>query len=108
MTYISSQHYIDWAIVEEKMDALKASGATSVTIPCSYVGYIDGVEYAMQNDKHHTLMAARELGLNIEFEVSADSEGLEGEDLLEARYNDGDWYNVETSDPYTGEVDFIW
>lgn len=106
MKIISSQNFIDWEIVENKMDELKEM--SEVIIPCSYVGFIDGVEYAMQNDGHHTLAAARELGIKVEFEVSADSEDLEGTELLEARYMDGDWYNVETSNPAYNEFDFIW
>lgn len=106
MTIISSQHFIDWEIVEKKMNELE--GIEKVIIPCSYVGYIDGTEYAMQNDGHHTLTAARELGIEVEFEVTPDSEGLEGERLLENRYNDGDWYNVETSNPSCEEFDLVW
>lgn len=106
MTIISSQHHIDWEIVEKKMEEIK--GFEKVVIPCTYVGYIDGTEYAMQNDKHHTLAAARELGIAVEFDITNDSEGLEGEALLEQRYNDGDWYNVETSSPAYYEFDLVW
>ena len=106
MTYISSQHYIDPEIVESKKAAL--AGASEVIIPCTYVGIIGGEEYAMQNDRHHTLAAARELGIRVIFEVSDDSEGLTGEKLLDARYNDGDYYNVETSDPANDKFDLIW
>lgn len=106
MTYISSQHYIDPEIVEAKMEELK--GVERVEIPCSYVGWIDGVEYAMQADGHHALAAARELGLEIVFVVDDDCEGLTGEDLLDARWMDGDWYDVETSNPYYDEIVTIW
>lgn len=106
MTIISSQHFLNWEIVENKMEELE--GINKVVIPCSYVGVIDGVEYAMQNNAHHTLAAARELGIEVEFYVAPDSEGLEGEELLEQRYNDGDWYNVEKSDPSCEKFDFIW
>lgn len=106
MTYISSQHYIDAEIVEEKKAELE--GVTEVVIPCTYVGVIDGVEYAMQNDKHHTLAAARELGIPVVFDIEDDAEGLTGEELLEVRYNDGDYYNVETSDPMSDIFDLIW
>ncbi len=106
MTYISSQHYIDAEIVEAKKAELE--GVTEVVIPCTYVGIVDGVEYAMQNDKHHTLAAARELGIPVVFDVEDDSEGLTGEELLEVRYNDGDYYNVETSDPMSDIFDLIW
>lgn len=106
MTIISSQHFINWEIVETKMEEIK--GMDKVVIPCTYVGFINGIEYAMQNDNHHALAAARELGIEIEFNISKDSEDLEGETLLEQRYNDGDWYNVETSNPAYDEFDLVW
>lgn len=97
MTIISSQHFVDWEIVEKKMEELK--NVEKVIIPCTYVGIIDGVEYAMQNNGHHTLAAARELGIEVEFSIDADCEDLVGEELLSQRYMDGDWYDVETSNP---------
>lgn len=106
MTYISSQHFINPDIVDEKMEELNTVG--KVIIPCWYVGEIDGEEYAIQNDKHHTLAAARRLGIAIEYVVDDDPEGLTGEALLEERYMDGDYYNVETSDPEENVFDLIW
>ena len=106
MTIISSQHFVDWEIIEKKMEEIK--GLDKVVIPCSYVGYIDGIEYSMQNNGHHTLAAARELGIEVEFVTEPDSEGLEGQELLEQRYNDGDWYNVETSNPAYEQFDLVW
>lgn len=102
MTIISSQQFIDSAIVEEKMESI--SGLEEVIIPCYYVGEIDGVEYAMQADGHHTLAAARELGIPFSFEISDDPEGLSGEEMLTIRWMDGDWYDVENSDPMNGII----
>lgn len=106
MTIISSQHYINWDIVEEKMEEIQ--GMEKIEITCSYVGFIDGTEYAMQNDGHHTLAAARELGIPVEFTVQDDCEGLTGNDLLEQRYNDGDWYKVESSNPAYEKFNLVW
>lgn len=108
MTIISSQHYISDSIVDRKIAELQASGADHVVIPCAYVGVIDGVEYAMQSDGHHTLAAARELGLAVEFDVGDDPESLTGEELLVARQMDGDWYDVELSNPYYCQISLIW
>ena len=108
MTIISSQHYINPEIVAEKIGQLTAAGAKSVIVPCSYVGIIDGVEYAIQTDGHHTLSAARELGLPVEYDITEDSEGLTGLELLEARYMDGDYYDVEQSNPYYDEIVTVW
>lgn len=106
MTIISSQHYINWDIVEQKMKEIQGQG--KVEIPCSYVGFIDGVEYAAQNDGHHTLAAARELGIPVEYIVNDDCEGLTGEELLDQRYMDGDWYDVESSDPAYEKFKLVW
>lgn len=65
MKIISSQHYIDWNIVEKKISELK--GMDSIEIPCCEIGEIDGEEYAVQVDGHHTLAAARELEIPVEF-----------------------------------------
>ena len=108
MMIVSSQRFIDWDIVEQKMDELSASGVSEVTIPCWSIGEVDGVEMAIQSDKHHTLAAARELGLAIRYEFSDEPEGLTGVAALDAHYNDGDWYNVETSDPASDSFDTIW
>lgn len=106
MTIISSQHYIDLDRVDEKIEELKDE--TEIVVPCHYVGEIDGEEYAMQADCHHTLCAARELGLQVHFEISNDPEGLTGEALLDARWMDGDWYDVEKSDPMNNQFALIW
>lgn len=103
---VSSQHYINWDIVEEKMEEL--SGRDCVTIPCWDIGEVDGIEMAIQADGHHTLAAARELGIEVKFEIIDEPEHLTGETALNAHYNDGDWYNVETSDPSTDSFDLIW
>ena len=77
MRIISSQHYLDWDIVEEKINEIK--GMEKVEVPCCEIGEIDGEEYAVQVDGHHTLAAARELGIPTEFTFEEDPDGLEGE-----------------------------
>lgn len=108
MKIISSQHYINDTIVDRKIAELQASGTDHVVLPCYYVGVIDGEEYAMQSDGHHTLAAARELGLTVEFDIIDDPESLTGEALLSARYMDGDWYDVELSNPYYYDITLVW
>ena len=108
MKIISSQSFIDWEVVESKMEELTNAGSTSVIIPCWAAGEIDGEEFAVQSDKHHTLCAARELGLDIQFEIVDHPEGLTGTDLLEAAYMDCDWYDVENSDLTTEQFNYIW
>lgn len=106
MKIISSQHYINWTKVEEKMNGI--AGMESVEIPCCEIGEIDGVEYAVQVDGHHTLAAARELGIPVEFIFDEDPEGLTGEGYLQAHWMDGDWYDVEHSNPAEEKYCLIW
>ena len=109
MTIISSQHFIDTTRVAEKVEALR--GATSVTIPCIYVGEIDGVEYAAQLDGHNTLAAARELNIPVRFDLVevSDYADLTGEEILDRMWmGEGDWYNVETSNPAHDDFDYVW
>lgn len=106
MKIISSQHYIDWDIVTDKMGKIR--NAESVTIPCYAIGEIDGEAFAIQFDGHHTLAAARELGKKVEFALIPDPEGVTGEEALDVRWHDGDWYDVETSNPAYCKFDLIW
>lgn len=106
MKIISSQHFLNWGTVERKMNEI--AGMESVEIPCCEIGEIDGVEYAVQIDGHHTLAAARELGISVEFIFDEDPEGLTGEDYLQAHWMDGDWYDVQKSDPAEEKYCLVW
>lgn len=106
MKIISSQHFIDWDIVEEKQRVI--FGAPFVEIPCYEIGEIDGESFAIQSDGHHTMAAARELGIEVRFVFSADPDGLTGDAALSARWMDGDWYDVQNSDPAYDKFDLIW
>lgn len=106
MKVISSQHYIDWDIVKQKMEEI--AGFEFVEIPCYEIGEVDGEEFAIQADGHHTLAAARELGIAARFVFSSDPEGLTGETALNERWMDGDWYDVENSDPANDKFNLIW
>ncbi len=87
---------------------IQIEGSDFVEIPCWEIGEVDGEEMAIQADGHHTLAAARELGISIRYSFSSEPEGLSGESALDAHYNDGDWYRVETSNPACDEFDFVW
>lgn len=108
MMIVSSQHFLNLDIVAKKAEDLSSSGASEVVIPCWDIGECDGIHMAIQADGHHALAAARELGLSVRFDVSDDPEKLTGLAALDIRYNDGDWYNVETSDPVSGYFDLVW
>lgn len=89
---ISSQRYINETIFTEKLAALVENGTTSITLEAWDV---DG-EIAVLFNGHHTLEAARELGIAVEFTVVSHPEGLTGDNLLEQAWMDSDWYDVET------------
>ncbi|MBP8125645.1 MAG: hypothetical protein KAZ26_23560 [Caldilineaceae bacterium] len=90
---ISSQRYLDNAIVTAKMGEL--AGETSVTLSV-YDVEVDGETMQVLFDGHHTYTAAQELGIEVKFETVRHPEDLTGIDLLEASWNDSDWYDIET------------
>ena len=77
MKIISSQHYLDWNIVEEKRCEIE--GMESIEVLCCEIGEID-----------------------------KDPDGLEGEEYLSNHYMDGDWYDVEKSDPSEERFCLVW
>lgn len=103
MTVISSQRYRNDEIVEKKIDSLVANGETVVVVPVvrAYIKDLEGNELYIMVDKHHTLEAARELGLNVKFEEVEDDlayyEDIEkhnGEAICEAHWMDSNWYYI--------------
>lgn len=96
MTIISSQRYIDSDIVDSKLAALEADRPAEVVLPVWPVGMDD--LYVLSNG-HHTLTAARALGIPVRFSVESHPERLTGQDLLEQAWIDADWYDIETGIP---------
>lgn len=99
MQIISSQRYLDDAIIAAKAEQL--ADEPSVTLPVLAVGD----EYEVPGlfvlaDGHHTRAAAVELGLAIEYRVLARGEHdlatLSGDTLLTAAYHADEWYDVDT------------
>ena len=98
MQTISSQHYLDDAIVAAK----RAARDYTVTVSPAFA--YDGEIIRVVLDGHHSLAAAKADGVAPEF-VEADKQNNDrvalierGEyaDFLELSYMDGDWYNIET------------
>ena len=108
MEVVSSQHYLDMDKVEEKKAEMLAAGTTKITLPCWMIGEVDGKELAILSDGHHRYEAAKELGVEVVFDFDDDPEGLTGENALNVRWMDGDWYYVTTSDVAHEEYDFVW
>lgn len=92
---ISSQRHIDDAIVETK----RAAKDYDVTL--GKVITVDGVDYQVVIDGHHSLAAAIADGVAPEHHVATvtecDREGIQDvEEYLEAHWVDSDYYDIET------------
>jgi hypothetical protein len=92
-TIISSQRYISNEILNEKIAALENEKPTEIVFEAWNVGTDD---LAILFNGHHTLEAARQLGIPYRFEVIDHPEHITGENLLEQTQIDSDWYDVET------------
>lgn len=109
MKIISSQEYVNWELVEAKKAQMIADNITKITLPCWEIGEMEDVgEVAILSDGHHQYQAARQLGIEVEWDITPDPEGLTGEYALNARYMDSDYYYVETSDLEAEEIDRVW
>lgn len=116
MTVISSQRFRNDEIIEEKIENLMASKENTITIPVvrAYTKDLEGNELFIMVDKHHTLEAARELGLDVEFEEIEDElayyediEEQNGEAICEAHWMDSNWYYINNMDVNMIGVD-VW
>ena len=116
MTIISSQRFLDDEIVERKIEELQNCNATSIIVPVinAYFTDLDGNDLFVITDKHHTLAAARELGLEVMFEevedeISCDSDikNHNGEAILESWFMDSNWYYIHNDDEDLIGVD-VW
>lgn len=103
MTVISSQRYLDDEIMEEKIAEFKANGTTAITIPVirSFLQDSDGNELYIMIDMHHRFAAAKELGMQIDFELVEDEmssyrdiEEENGEAIAKTWYMDSPWYYI--------------
>lgn len=98
MRYITSQHYLDQGIVDAKL--------ATQDFTVSYIEVdIEGETMGVVVDGHHSLEAAKQAGIDPEFEHSEtmqrEYKGMTAEAVLEACWMDGDYI-----DTLTGEL--IW
>lgn len=96
MKVISSQRFLDYSIVDEKIEEMK--NETSISLPVVNSGLKDnnGEELFILVDGHHRREAAEELEINVEYEEVENEYGVTGDDLLLTCYMDSDWFYVET------------
>lgn len=107
MKVMSSQRYVDWDIVEDKIAEMEENHTAVLIIPVinAYIQDLGGENMFIMTDCHHRLQAARELGIEIRFEevedelsYYADIENKNGEAICEAWYMDSNWYYVENGE----------
>ena len=96
MKVITSQLYIDYDVVDQKIAQI--SGREFVELPVWTTGLKDeeGNELSILADGHHTYEAATELGIEVRFVEQDHPEGLTGEALLEAAWMDSDYRYLGT------------
>lgn len=101
MKVITSQSYINWDIVDAKLN--KLAGSEYVELPVWTTGLQDddGEDLCILADGHHTYKAAKELGIEIRFDEMEHPEGLTGEALLDAAWMDSDYH-------YLGTETIVW
>lgn len=103
MVIISSQRYVDQEVVEEKMRQLQ--GASRVELPVVYAGKYGDDDVYVLVDGHHTLAAARALGVEVTYAEKPRAEcnchpDWTLEQMLDYLWMDSDWYDVATGRNY--------
>lgn len=98
MKVISSQRHLNFDIVDQKIEEIKCLDFVTLPIIDAEMTDMDGNDLYILVDGHHRKEAAEELGIEIRYEVVKNEHGVTGEALLDACYNDSDWYDVETGD----------
>lgn len=96
MKIISSQRYINYDIVDCKIDELKNSKKVVLPIIDADLKDEEGNDLFILVDGHHRKEAAEELGILVEYVEVENEHGCVGEQLLEACWNDSDWYYVDS------------
>ncbi len=101
-TVMSSQRFLDDETVEDKKEEIIAEGIKEIICPITkaYVQDLEGNDMYILTDKHHTLAAARELGIPVKFEeVENDfTTSTNGEDVCAEYYGGDHWFYINHAD----------
>ena len=104
---MSSQKFRDYEVIEDKIEELRNNGADKIVVPIinSYTQDLEGNNMFIVTDKHHTLSAAIELGIEVEFaevedELSSneDIENNNGEAICREYYMGDEWYYIDITE----------
>lgn len=95
MRIISSQRYINFDIVDEKIKEME--GLDKITLPIVDAGMknANGENLFILVDGHHRKEAAEELGIKVCYKEIKNEYGCIGDELLESCWMDSDWYYVD-------------
>lgn len=101
-TVMSSQRFLNDETVEDKKEEIIAEGIKEIICPITkaYVQDLEGNDMYILTDKHHTLAAARELGVPVKFEeVENDfTTSTNGEDVCAEYYGGDQWFYINHAD----------
>ena len=97
MKVITSQSYINYDIVKEKIEALKNAEYVELPVWTTGLQDDDGEDLCILADGHHTYEAAVELGIELRFAETEHPDGLTGERLLEGAWMDDDYHYLGTT-----------
>ncbi|GIV51995.1 MAG: hypothetical protein KatS3mg038_3902 [Candidatus Kapaibacterium sp.] len=103
MVIISSQRHLDQDVVDEKMQQL--AGVDCVELPIVYAGQYGDDDVYVLVDGHHTLAAARALGVEVTYTERSRTEcnchpDWTLEQMLDHLWMDSDWYDIHTGVNY--------
>lgn len=101
-TVMSSQRFLDEDIVEEKKEYLIENNIQKITCPITkaYCQDLEGNDLFILTNMHHTLAAARELGIKVEYEeVENDfTRSTDPEDVCAEYFMDSNWFYINHVD----------
>lgn len=96
MKIISSQRFIDYSIVDDKIEEIKNCDSITLPIIDAEMTDLNGESLFILVDGHHRKEAAEELGIEVNYEEVANDHYVTGEELLSECYCDSDWYYVDS------------
>lgn len=97
MKVITSQDFLDYELVGNKIETMEEQNITKIILPVIDSGLTneDGEELYILIDGHHRYAAAQDLEIEVEFEeVEDDTEP--GEERASAWYMGGDWRYLDS------------
>lgn len=98
MKIISSQRFLDFEIVDNKIEEMVTNNIKKIVLPIidAEITDLDSDPLYILIDGHHRKEAAEEIGIEIEYAETENCYELTEDSLLTACWIDSDWYYIET------------